>query len=124
MGPYGSICGFPSSVVQRLSRAMQPPLEVAHFEHLIAQNDLLPIPRAGRHSHFSVRLTLDHDRRVVARREFFENFFGRVCLALRVTTGVTCIGSSFASNRAGVSAYGAAVSAYGVRVIDYGFSHQ
>jgi hypothetical protein len=45
-------------------------------------------------------------------------------MALRVTAGVTCIGSSFASNRAGVGAYGAAASAYGVRVSAYGISHQ
>jgi hypothetical protein len=61
-------------VVQRLSRDVQPPFDFAHLKHLIAQNDLLPIPRAGRHSHFSVRLALDHDGRLVAGREFFENF--------------------------------------------------
>jgi hypothetical protein len=36
-------------------------------------------PRPGRHLHFSVRLAFDHDSGLIARREFFENFFGRVC---------------------------------------------
>jgi hypothetical protein len=58
---------------------MKSPLDIACLEHLIAQNDLLPIPRAGRHSHFSVRLALDHDGGLIACREFFQNFFGRVC---------------------------------------------
>jgi hypothetical protein len=62
----------------RLARDVQAAVDIAHRKHLIPQNDLLPIPRPGRHSHFSVRLALDYDRRLVAGREFFENFFGRV----------------------------------------------
>jgi hypothetical protein len=58
---------------------VQPPFDFAHLEHLIAQNDLLPIPRPGRHSHFSVRLALDDDGDPIAGREFFENFFLDVC---------------------------------------------
>jgi hypothetical protein len=54
-------------------------VDVPDLPHLIPQNDLLPIPRRGRNTHFSARLELDNDRRLVAGREFFENFFGRVC---------------------------------------------
>jgi hypothetical protein len=53
---------------------VQTAIDFAHLKHLIPQNDLLPIPRPGRHSHFSVRQALDYDRRLVAGREFFENF--------------------------------------------------
>jgi hypothetical protein len=56
-------------------------VDIAHLKHLIPQNDLLPIPRPGRHSHFSVRLALDNDRGLIAGREFFENFFLDVCWA-------------------------------------------
>jgi hypothetical protein len=52
---------------------------LAHLEHLIAQNDLLPIPRAWRDAHFSIRLALDDDGGLIAGREFFENFFVPVC---------------------------------------------
>src|SRR6516164_8547151 len=51
----------------------------ADLEHLIAQNHPLPIPRAERHSRFSVRLVFDDDGGLVTGREFFENFFARVC---------------------------------------------
>ena len=51
----------------------------ADLKHLIAQNDLLTIPRPGRHSHFFASLALDDDGGLVAGREFFGNFFGRVC---------------------------------------------
>jgi hypothetical protein len=55
-------------VVRRLSRDVQPAVDVAHFEHLIAQNH----PRPGRHSHFSVRLALDNDRGLIAGRELLD----------------------------------------------------
>jgi hypothetical protein len=55
---------------------VQAGVDVADLKHLIPRNDLLSIPRPGRHSHFSVRLALDNDRDLVARRDFFENFFG------------------------------------------------
>ena len=63
----------------RLARDVQAGVDVADLKHLIPRNDLLSIPRPGRYSHFSARLALDYDRRLVAGREFFENFFGRVC---------------------------------------------
>jgi hypothetical protein len=52
-----------------------------HFalRHLIAKKDLLPIPRPGRHSHFSVRLTLDNKCGLIAGREFSENFCELLC---------------------------------------------
>jgi hypothetical protein len=62
-----------------LARDVQAAVDIAHLNHLIPQNDLLPIPRPGRHSHFSVRLALDNDRGLIAGREFFENFFLDVC---------------------------------------------
>jgi hypothetical protein len=37
---------------------------------------LLPIPRPGRHSHFSVSQALDDDGGLIARREFLQNFLG------------------------------------------------
>jgi hypothetical protein len=60
-----------------LAGDVEAAVDIAHLKHLIPQNDLLPIPRPGRHSHFSVRLALDDDGGLVAGREFFENFFGR-----------------------------------------------
>ena len=69
-------------MVQRLSRDVQAAVEVVDLKHLIAQNDLLPIPRPGRHSHFSVLLALDRDGGLVASREFFQNFFLDVCSLL------------------------------------------
>jgi hypothetical protein len=52
-----------------LAGDVEAAVDVADLQHLIPQNDLLPIPRPGRHSHFSIRLALDNDRDLVARRE-------------------------------------------------------
>jgi hypothetical protein len=98
-GPARPACAPPAGYVQ-------PAIDFAHFEHLIARKHLLPIPRPGRHSHFSVRLALDDDGGLVAGREFFENFFGRVCshksfrpeyrlYRLGEANGVTCNGERY-----------------------------
>ena len=65
---------------------MQPAVNAVDLEHLIPRKYLLPIPRPGRHSHFSVRLPLNDDGRLVAGREFFENFFLDVCSAAQGQT--------------------------------------
>jgi hypothetical protein len=76
-----------------------------HLEHLIAKKDLLPIPRAGRHSHFSVRLAFDDDADLVAGRD-------REKRTSPYPKSLTLLGEV-----TGVSAYGSRVSAYG-------FSHR
>jgi hypothetical protein len=52
-----------------LAGDVEAAVDIAHLKHLIPQNDLLPIPRPGRHSHFSVRLALDDDGDPIAGRE-------------------------------------------------------
>jgi hypothetical protein len=63
------------------ARDVQPARRHCGLKHLIAQNNLLPIPRPGRHSHFFVRLALDNDRSPIAGSEFSENFCELLCPA-------------------------------------------
>jgi hypothetical protein len=53
------IVGRDIVVLARLARDVQAAVDISHFEQLIPQKHLLPIPRPGRHSHFSVSQPLD-----------------------------------------------------------------